>query len=53
LLGRSRRLLAVALVALGAILVITGVALVYPPAAIILAGLAVGAIGLLGIEVGQ
>ena len=49
--GRKKRLLAVALVALGAILVIAGVALLSIPAAIILAGFAVGAIGFLGIEV--
>jgi hypothetical protein len=48
----TRARLAFALVATGALAVLTGVAMVYIPAAIVLAGGALVATGLLGIDVG-
>jgi len=41
------------LVAIGAAAAVGGVALVYPPAAVIIAGLAIAAFGLFVIEVGE
>lgn len=51
-MGRtSLRLLAAAFVAVGVILAIAGVALIFPPAALIIAGVGLAAAGLFGIEV--
>jgi hypothetical protein len=47
----GRRTAATGLVVAGACVAIAGIALIYPPAAVILAGLAIAAAGLLGIEV--
>lgn len=50
-MGLTRKHIATALVIGGGALAIAGVALVYAPAAVILAGLGLAAFGLLGIEV--
>lgn len=44
--------IAFAMVATGALAVVAGVALVYLPAAIVIAGAAMVAVGLLGIDIG-